>query len=76
MPDHRYETIAGNLDEAATFSRLIERLRLAAEDAYIIGHYKKANDDELIGTGYLAIGQMLEKTVEGVTALATRGKFN
>lgn len=65
-----YETIGGNLDESGTYLQLIEHLRKAAEAAYIMGHYKKENDDNLIGTGLLAIGQLLEKTVEQVTALA------
>lgn len=68
-----YETSGGALSESITFSQLIEHLRLAAEAAYILGHYKKANDDELIGTGFLAIGQLLEKTVDNVTHLATKG---
>ena len=67
------ETQGGNLSEAVTFSQLIEHLRLAAEAAYVLGHHKKANDDELIGTGFLGVGQLLEKTVDQVTKLATKG---
>ena len=67
----RYETKGGNLDESATYLQLIEHLRLAAEASYALGHFKKANDDKLIGQGFLAIGQMLERCVEQVTALAT-----
>ena len=65
-----HETEGGKLSEAATFSRLIEHLRYAAEAAYILGHYKKENDDKLIGSGFLGIGQLLEKMVEQVTKLA------
>jgi hypothetical protein len=65
-----YETEAGQASEAVTYSRLIEHLRLAAECCMVLGHLRKANDDELIGTGFLGIGQMLLKTVEHVTALA------
>lgn len=68
-----YETVGGNLSEAVTFSQLIEHMRLAAEAAYILGHFKKANNDELIGTGFLGIGQLLEKTCVQVTQLATKG---
>ena len=77
MTDHRlnYETLAGHLDESGTHMQLIEHLRKAAEAAYIIGHFKKANGDKLIGQGFLAIGQLLEKTVEQVTKLAG-GKLN
>lgn len=69
----RYETTGGNLSESVTFAQLIEHLRLASEAAYIIGHYKKANDDELIGQGFLAIGQLLERVVIQTTQLATKG---
>jgi hypothetical protein len=68
-----YETQAGYFSEAATYSQLIEYLRLAAEAAYTIGHYKKANDENLIGQGWLAVGQILEKVVMHVTDLATKG---
>ena len=62
-----------NKPTAITYGQLIEHLRLAAEAACVLGHYKKANDDELIGTGFLAIGQLLEKTCVQVTQLATKG---
>ncbi len=69
----RYETIGGQASEAITYSRLIEHLRLAAEAAMVLGHLRKANDEELIGTGFLGIGQLLEKTCTQVTQLATKG---
>jgi hypothetical protein len=68
-----YETSAGNLSETVTYSQLIEHLRLASEAAYVLGHYKKANDDDLVGQGFLAIGQLLERAVTQVTNLATKG---
>jgi hypothetical protein len=68
-----YETEGGSLSESITYSQLIEHLRLAAEASYALGHYKKANDDPVIGQGFLAIGQMLEMTVTNVTKLATKG---
>ena len=71
----RYETVGGQADEAATYSRLTEHLRLAAEAAYVLGHLRKANNDELIGSGFLGIGQLLERAVGSVTQLATRGKI-
>lgn len=67
----RYETIGGQANEAVTYTRLIEHLRLAAEACYTLGHLRKANGDELIGTGFLGVGQLLEKTVATVTDLAT-----
>lgn len=69
----RYETSAGQASESITFSRLLEHLRLAAEACYTIGHLKKANNSELTGQGFLAIGQLLERMVTQVTTLATKG---
>lgn len=71
----RYETEAGQASEAITYSRLCEHLRLAAEACYVLGHLRKANDDELIGTGFLGIGQLLDKMVGQVTLLATKGRL-
>jgi len=68
-----YETRAGNLSEGDTFAQLIEYLRLAQEAAATIGHYKKANDDNLRGQGFLAIAEMLGQVCVSVTDLATRG---
>lgn len=70
-----YETLAGNADESATYGQLTEHLRLASEACYLLGHLRKANGDELIGQGFLGIGQLLERTVTQVTKLATKGKF-
>lgn len=70
----RYETVGGQASEAITYSRLIEHLKLAAECAMVLGHLRKANDsDPIIGTGFLAIGQLLEKVCDQVTQLATKG---
>ena len=68
-----YETSGGALSESITYSQLIEHLRLGSEAAYALGHYKKANDDDLVGQGFLAIGQLLERAVTQVTQLATKG---
>lgn len=71
----KYETEAGQASEAVTYSRLTEHLRLAAEASYVLGHLKKANDDDLIGTGFIGIGQLLERVVGQVTILATGSKM-
>lgn len=68
-----YETQAGVVSEADTFSKLLEYLRLAEESCYVIGHLRKANDQELVGQGFLAIGEMLKMTGINVTNLATKG---
>jgi hypothetical protein len=70
-----YETEAGQASEALTYSRMCEHLRLAAECAYVLGHLRKANDDEVIGSGFLGIGQLLEKVVGQVTKLATGSRM-
>lgn len=68
----KYETTGGQASEVITYSRLTEHLRLAAECAYTIGHLRKANDDNLIGTGFLGVGQLLEKIAKSVTDLMMR----
>ena len=65
-----YETEGGQASEAVTFSRLIEHLRLASEACYTLGHLKKSTGAELIGTGYLAMGQLLERMVQQATNIA------
>lgn len=72
----RYETVAGQASESVTYSRLTEHLRLAAECCMVLGHLRKANGDELIGTGFLGMAQLLERAVAQVTKLATHGKFS
>lgn len=72
----KYETEAGQASESITYSVLIEHVRLAAENCYTLGHLRKANGDELIGTGFIGIGQLLEKMVVQITQLATRGKLH
>jgi hypothetical protein len=60
--------------EAEVYTSLIERLRLAEEAAYILGHYFKAQEvsDFDKGQGFLAVGEMLKYTQLNVTNLATR----
>jgi hypothetical protein len=73
MPDRLpYETKGGHISESETFAQLIEYLRMSQECCYVLGHYRKAQDDELIGTGWLAVGEMLKKVQEQVTSLATK----
>jgi hypothetical protein len=67
-----YETIAGQASEADTFAQLLEYLRLAEEAAYLLGHLRRAQDDKLLGQGWLAIGEMLKMTQTNVTRLATK----
>ena len=69
----QYETVGGQADEAITYSRMIEHLKLAAECAYVLGHLRKANGEDLISHGFFGIGQLLEKTCTKGTVLATKG---
>lgn len=69
-----YETKGGHFSPAETHLQLLEHLRLAAEACYALGHHAKANNDFLVGQGYLAYGELLEKKIAHViTTLATRG---
>jgi hypothetical protein len=67
----KYETTAGNLSEGDTYSQLIEHLRLAQEAAYMLGHFRTANDDRITGTAFQKIGDILGKACDNVTAVAT-----
>jgi hypothetical protein len=70
-----YSTTAGQISEADTFSQLLEYLRLAEEAAYMIGHLKKMNDEEVLGQGFLAVGEMLKMTQVNVTRFITKGSL-
>ena len=70
-----YETKGGQADEAATYTRLIEHLRYAEECLYVLGHLRKASGDEVIGSGFIGLGQMLHRMVSQVTKLATGSKM-
>lgn len=72
-----YETVAGAVSEDLTFLQLLEHLRLAQEACYTLGHLRKSQDDNLLGQGFLAIGEMLKLTINNVTKLATsKGKLS
>lgn len=67
-----YETKAGAFSEAETFAQLLEYLRMAEECCYSIGHFRKAQDDEVLGSGWLGVGEMLKVVGTQVTSLATK----
>lgn len=66
----KYETRGGDVSEGDTFAKMLEHLREAQECAYTIGHLRKANDDNLTGQGWIAVGEMLKFTIHNVTQLA------
>ena len=66
-----YELKAGTLSEGETFMKILDLLRQAETQIDILGHYKKENGDELIGQGFLAIGELIKKVQYNLTKLAT-----
>ena len=66
-----YSTTAGQVSETDTYAQMLEYLRMAEDCAYTIGHLRKANDDEITGQGWLAVGEMLKLTQHTITKLAT-----
>lgn len=68
----KYETSAGYVSESATYAKLIEYVRLASEQAILLGHLRKQNDDNLTGQGFLAIGELLQRAEAQITKLAMR----
>jgi len=76
LPAVRVQSAIMNVPtESEKFSELVEHLRKAAEAAYMIGHLRR-DSDEQSSHGFLGIGQLLERIVIQVTALATKGRFN
>lgn len=67
-----YETSGGQLSESATFEQLMEHLIKAQEACLSLGHYRKMQDDEVLGIGWLMVGEMLRKMQVQVTQLAGR----
>jgi hypothetical protein len=70
-----YETKGGNPSESDTFAQLLEYLRMAQECCYVLGHLRKANDDEVTGQGFIACGEMFKKVQHTVTSLATDSRI-
>ena len=64
--------MANLVTEADIYSRLLERLRLIEEGAYILGHFFKSQNDFEKGQGFLAVGEMFKMTQINVTNLATK----
>jgi hypothetical protein len=66
----KIESIAGNPSEADTFAQLLEYLRLAQEASAVIGHLRKANDDDITGDMWILIAEMFKRMEGRVTQLA------
>lgn len=72
----KYETSAGYVTRADAFSKLLHLLREAEDQCYVISHLHRTEDskrEELMATGYRAIGQMLALVRKQVVELA-KGK--
>ena len=54
-----------------TFSKLIEYIRKAQEEAAMMAHLTR-DDDKVHAHGWMAVSEMLKLTVENVTKLAMR----
>jgi hypothetical protein len=54
-----------------TFAKMIEYLRLAQEQASIMGHLENANDQRRRAKAWLAVSENLRNMVSLVTKLAT-----
>jgi len=71
----KYETVAGYVTRAETYSKLMDHLREAEECCYVISHLHNTEDspiDNLLATGWRGIGQLLEKVRAQIVALAAK----
>jgi sulfur carrier protein ThiS len=59
-----------------TYAKLLEHLRLAQEDAAMMGHLLSAEgskEDRVLGNAWLTVSELIRKMGLEVTQLATRG---
>lgn len=56
--------------QGESYAKLIHHLREAQDASAMLAHLANANDDRLIAKGWLAVQEMLKKTVINVTKLA------
>lgn len=75
----KYETVRGAPSESMAYAKLIDLLKQAADQAYILGHIIKSQSNDSLhqtkGQGFLAIGQLIERTTITITDLAVKGKL-
>lgn len=67
----RWSTVGGIPTQGECFAKLIHHIREAQEQALMLGHLAKANDDHLNSKGWLGVGEMLGNVVIQVTRFAT-----
>jgi len=56
-----------------SYSKLMEHLRKAQEEAAMLSHLSNANDDRKMAIGWLAVSEMFKKVQHQVTTMATKG---
>jgi len=52
------------------YAELMEHLRKAQEASAMLSHLERANDQQLIAQGWLAVSEMLKRMLHQVTQLA------
>ena len=60
--------------QGESYSKLIEYLRKAQEEAATLGHLASANDNRLTALGWLTVSEALKKMQHHITLLA-QGKL-
>ncbi len=73
----KYETSAGYVTRADAFAKLCHFLKEAEDQCYVISHLLRTEDskkDELMATGWRAIGQLLDQVHRQVLRLG-QGKL-
>lgn len=66
----QYETKGGYFSEGETHMKILDLMAQLQEQLNILGHYKKENSDELIGQGYLAVAELMQKITHRLRMLA------
>jgi hypothetical protein len=61
--------------KSEVYSRLMEHLRLAQEDAATLGHLT-IDESPMTAQGWRAVSEMFRNTQVQVTKLATKGRLN
>jgi hypothetical protein len=58
--------------QGEAYSKLMEHLRLAQEEAATLAHLASANDDRKLAQGWLLVSENFKKMQHSVTTLAMR----
>lgn len=72
----KYELQGGKVSRGDTFSKLLHHLREAQDQAALLGHLHKSEDnnaDKVLGQGWLGVSEMLGNVAIQVTEFAKRG---